>query len=122
VQDLEAQLASMNKIQNIGNTAGASVQGSAVIGQRSALQQPSFTKRGRLLPNTSSSGFMKGHRDIVTCVLAHPIYNLVVSCGEDTSIKVWNCESCALVKTLEGHTRCVNRLALDGEGGNVLGE
>lgn len=46
----------------------------------------------QLLPVAPSLHVLKGHRGAVTCVRFHPQFPLLVSAGEDASIKMWDIE------------------------------
>lgn len=46
----------------------------------------------------------------------HPVYNVIVSCGEDAAIKVWNVESGICERSFSGHTGVVNAVTFDKDG------
>ncbi|CAJ0949118.1 unnamed protein product, partial [Mesorhabditis belari] len=71
------------------------------------------------IPRPPEKLTLVGHRSAVNRVIFHPIYNLVISCSDDTSIKVWDCESGDLEKTLRGHTDAVHDLSVNSNG-NLL--
>ena len=62
---------------------------------------------------------LEGHRGQVTKVLCHPVYSLVVSSSEDSTIKLWDTETGKPERTLKGHTGAVNDLAFN-KGGSLL--
>jgi platelet-activating factor acetylhydrolase IB subunit alpha len=46
----------------------------------------------------------------------HPVFNLIVTSSEDTSIKVWDYESGSFERTLKGHTDAVQDVAFNEQG------
>ena len=72
----------------------------------------------RMLPVSGKTHLvaLKGHRDTVTCVRAHPVYGLVASGSDDGTVKAWDVESRALEKTLRGHAKAVNHVCFDPNG------
>lgn len=77
--------------------------------------------RGRMLPNLQPPiATLSGHRATVKRVCAHPKLNLVVSCSEDSSIKVWDSETGMFDATLTGHTKAVNHIAFNPLGDRLV--
>jgi len=68
------------------------------------------------LPIEPAKHTLQGHREQVTCVAFHPIFNTLVSGGEDTTIKVWDPESGRFERTLKGHQDAVQSLAFNTNG------
>jgi len=54
-------------------------------------------------------------------VAFHPVFNMVVSASEDSTIKVWDWEDGTLERTVKGHTKAVMDVDFDSKG-NYLGE
>ena len=52
------------------------------------LVQESSPAPRRLLPRSPCTHSLQGHSAVVTCLVLHPIFTLVVSGGEDSAIKV----------------------------------
>lgn len=47
---------------------------------------------------------LTGHRGPVISLCFHPRFNLLVSCSEDNTAKVWDADSGTIERTLSGHT------------------
>ena len=65
---------------------------------------------------------------IVNGVAFHPTKNVLASCSDDRTIKLWNTDTCAELSTLRGHTDLVRSVCFSpcGEkiasgGGDVYG-
>jgi len=91
--------------------------------QVSALQQDlqafgsgKKTDKSEVLPREPAKHTLHGHRMPVTRVLFHPVFNVVVSAGEDSAIKVWDYETGQFERTLKGHTDAVQDLAFNADG------
>jgi platelet-activating factor acetylhydrolase IB subunit alpha len=63
---------------------------------------------------------LQGHRDPITAVRLHPVFNLAVTCSEDTTIKVWDYESGQFERTLKGHTDAVQDIAFNEQGTRLV--
>ncbi|CAM9145717.1 unnamed protein product [Phaeothamnion confervicola] len=74
---------------------------------------------GRCLPRAPPKAVLSGHRSPVTAVALHPKYTLLVSGGEDATMKVWDYESGEFERTLKGHTNAVQHVAFNAVG-NML--
>lgn len=70
----------------------------------------------RMLPKPPARATLTGHRAPVTVVVTHPIYSLVASGSEDTTIRIWDHETLQYERTLKGHTGTVTGLAFDNRG------
>jgi len=59
-----------------------------------------------------------GHREWVSCVRFSPNPNepVIVSCGWDKTVKVWNLSNCKLKWDLHGHTGYVNCVTVSPDG------
>jgi WD40 repeat protein len=60
-----------------------------------------------------------GHGRAVFKVLYHPKQPLLVTCSADTTVRIWNADNGAAVRTLGGHTDWVYALALSPDGTQV---
>lgn len=57
---------------------------------------------------------IEAHADFIRCIIVHPTEPYVVSCSDDTKIKIWNYEKdFVLVGTLEEHKHFVLALAFN---------
>jgi platelet-activating factor acetylhydrolase IB subunit alpha len=76
----------------------------------------SDAKTAEGLPRAPHSKALSGHRGGVTSIAYHPVFNLLVSASEDSTIKVWDYESGEFERTMKGHTNIVNCVAFNGSG------
>jgi len=79
---------------------------------------PGTTTRANLdwLPRAPPKHTLSGHRDRVNSLAFHPIFSVLVTAGEDTTLKVWDWETGELERTLKGHTRGVTDCEYDSKG------
>jgi platelet-activating factor acetylhydrolase IB subunit alpha len=68
------------------------------------------------IPRAPAKASIKGHRGSITCIIFHPVYNLLVSGAEDASIMVWECEEFTKEKSIKAHSNTVNALTFDYTG------
>jgi platelet-activating factor acetylhydrolase IB subunit alpha len=68
------------------------------------------------LPRPPEKYSLTGHRATITRCIFHPIYSVIVSCSEDTTIKLWDYDGGNYERTLKGHTDVVQDLAFDTYG------
>lgn len=59
---------------------------------------------------------MAGHRSTVNCLAFHPVYSLLASVSDDTSVKLWDYEAGDLERSLKGHVKSVTGCAFDSTG------
>jgi mono/diheme cytochrome c family protein len=57
-----------------------------------------------------------GHGKEILKVLAHPKLPVLVTCSADMTVRIWNPDTGAALKTLPGHTDWVYALALSSDG------
>jgi len=74
---------------------------------------------GDNLPRPPEVHILSGHRDNITAVKFHPVFNLIVTASQDATIKVWDYESGEFERTLKGHTNAVQAVDFDHTG-NLL--
>ncbi|RYH32192.1 hypothetical protein EON65_01055 [archaeon] len=70
----------------------------------------------RMIPKPPAKVTLSGHRAPVTIVVTHPIYSIIASGSEDTTIRIWDHETNQYERTLKGHTGTVTGLAFDARG------
>ncbi|CAJ0942313.1 unnamed protein product, partial [Mesorhabditis belari] len=68
------------------------------------------------IPRPPERFLLNGHRSPVNRVIFHPIYSVIASCSDDTTIKIWDYESGDFERTLKGHTEAVQDVAFDKSG------
>lgn len=71
-------------------------------------------------PRPPEQWTLTGHRSPITRVAFHPVFTVVASASEDTTIRIWDYESGDYERTLKGHTKAVQDIAFDPKG-NFLG-
>mmetsp|Transcript_39965 Transcript_39965/g.78589 ORF Transcript_39965/g.78589 Transcript_39965/m.78589 type:complete len:426 (+) Transcript_39965:56-1333(+) len=59
---------------------------------------------------------LTGHRAPITFVKYHPRFNIVVTCSEDHTLRVWDCHTGEYERTLSGHTDTVTSCAFNSKG------
>src|SRR5262249_42496634 len=64
-------------------------------------------------------GAMTGHGDVMVRLLYHPKQPLLVSASHDKTVRLWNPDTGAAVRTLSGHTDCVFSLAISPDGERI---
>lgn len=68
------------------------------------------------IPRPPERFTLSGHRAPINRVAFHPVFTLLVSASEDSTIKVWDYETGDFEKTLKGHTDSVQDVAFDAHG------
>ncbi|KAF9267129.1 nuclear distribution protein PAC1 [Marasmius fiardii PR-910] len=59
---------------------------------------------------------LAGHRSPITSVAFHPVFSMLATASEDTTIKIWDWETGEFERTLTGHTRDVKCLDFHPKG------
>ena len=79
---------------------------------------PTREKRqpGEWIPRPPEKYVLTGHRSPITRVIFHPVYSIIASSSEDSTIKVWDFESGEFERSLKGHTDAVQDIAFDASG------
>lgn len=73
------------------------------------------------IPRAPAKHAMSGHRASITRVAFHPVFSLIASSSEDTTIKIWDWETGEFERTLKSHTKSVSDVDFDSKG-SLLGE
>jgi len=68
------------------------------------------------LPKQPEKHELRGHKNKVTDVEFHPVYDLLATASEDCAIKLWDTETGDNDKTMRGHTKKINRIAFNNNG------
>lgn len=63
---------------------------------------------------------LTGHRSPITSVVFHPVFSILASASEDTTIKIWDYETGEFERTLKGHTKAVQCLSFDPKGNYLV--
>ncbi|KAI8871855.1 dynein regulator [Ramicandelaber brevisporus] len=79
-------------------------------------RRPGGGRQSDMLPRAPQKFALTGHRMNVTRVRFHPLYTQVASASDDSTIKLWECESGECEKTLRGHTKSVTDVAWGPKG------
>jgi platelet-activating factor acetylhydrolase IB subunit alpha len=72
------------------------------------------------IPRPPEKFNLEGHRAPVTRVIFHPIYSILASCSEDSTIKLWDYESGNFERSLKGHTDVVQDICFEQTNGKLL--
>ncbi|CAI2167204.1 18033_t:CDS:2 [Funneliformis geosporum] len=68
------------------------------------------------VPRAPEKYSLSGHRNPITRVTFHPVFSVIASASEDTTIKIWDYETGDFERTLKGHTKAVQDIAFDPKG------
>ncbi|KAH8153304.1 uncharacterized protein LAJ45_02891 [Morchella importuna] len=72
------------------------------------------------LPRAPARHVLTGHRNPVTSVAFHPVFSVLASSSEDSTIKIWDWELGELERTIKGHTKAVLDVDFGGPKAGVL--
>ncbi|MCX6146236.1 MAG: choice-of-anchor D domain-containing protein [Candidatus Kapabacteria bacterium] len=72
------------------------------------------------LVNNKLINTLKGHSDIITCLLISPDGSKIVSGSYDSYIKIWDIETGSLVNTLKGHNGWITCLKFNKTGTKLI--
>ncbi|KAF8536912.1 nuclear distribution protein PAC1 [Trichophaea hybrida] len=72
------------------------------------------------LPRAPARHDLAGHRNPVTSVAFHPVFSLLASGAEDSTIKIWDWEMGELERTVKGHTKAVLDVDFGGPKAAIL--
>ncbi|KAF8642466.1 hypothetical protein AX16_009467 [Volvariella volvacea WC 439] len=68
------------------------------------------------IPKGQPRHSLAGHRATINRVAFHPIFSIIATASEDSSIKIWDWETGELERTLTGHTRDVKDVDFHPQG------
>lgn len=69
------------------------------------------------IPTSSSAKHtLTGHRDSVNTVAFHPIYSVLATASDDSSVKIWDWDSGEVERTLKAHTKRVSDCQFNSTG------
>ncbi|KAF8467636.1 WD40-repeat-containing domain protein [Kalaharituber pfeilii] len=72
------------------------------------------------LPRAPARHSLVGHRNPVTSVAFHPVFSVLASGAEDSTIKIWDWELGELERTIKGHTKPVQDVDFGGPKNGIL--
>mmetsp|Transcript_16425 Transcript_16425/g.22646 ORF Transcript_16425/g.22646 Transcript_16425/m.22646 type:complete len:426 (+) Transcript_16425:17-1294(+) len=75
-----------------------------------------LSEQGRAFPKGPAKHCLTGHRGPVTVVACHPLYTTFASGSEDSTIRLWDCETGQFERSLKGHTGAITGVAFDPKG------
>lgn len=87
---------------------------SSAPSKRPSASSPDWT------PRAPARHTLSGHRSPITRVTFHPLFSVVVSASEDSTLKIWDWETGEFERTVKGHTKAVADVDFDSKG-NFLG-
>jgi platelet-activating factor acetylhydrolase IB subunit alpha len=71
---------------------------------------------GQKLPRAPETHTLTGHRAPVNSCAFHPVFSLLATASEDTTIKIWDHESGEFERTIKGHTKSVSTVSFNPKG------
>ena len=113
--NLEAQIKQLKEDLDKAQSGGG-ISNGILKKENESMVKFKYLNKWKGLPKTPAKGNIKGHRGAVTCIIFHPIYNLLVSGSDDASIIVWECDEFSKEKYAKAHENTVNSLAFDTVG------
>ncbi|ORX92113.1 dynein regulator [Basidiobolus meristosporus CBS 931.73] len=72
------------------------------------------------IPKAPEKYNLTGHRNPITRIAFHPVFSIVGSASEDTTIKIWDYETGEFERTLKGHTKAVTDIVFDVKGNYLV--
>jgi platelet-activating factor acetylhydrolase IB subunit alpha len=68
------------------------------------------------IPRAPARHTLASHRSPITKVAFHPLWTVLASASEDSTVKVWDWEGGELERTVKGHTKAVMDVDFDPRG------
>jgi platelet-activating factor acetylhydrolase IB subunit alpha len=73
------------------------------------------------IPRATPRHTLSSHRGVINRVAFHPVWTVLASASDDTTVKIWDWEGGEFERTVKGHTKAVNDVEFDPKG-NLMGE
>ncbi|KAG8877384.1 protein with putative role during mitosis [Tulasnella sp. 331] len=102
------------KIMDLENRNAMLVEELSLSPARRAASQTDW------VPRAPARHVLTGHRSPITRVAFHPVFSVVASASDDTTVKLWDWETGEFERTLKGHTKAVSDVDFDAKG-DLLG-
>ncbi|KAF9897747.1 protein with putative role during mitosis [Lobosporangium transversale] len=68
------------------------------------------------IPRAPELHTLTGHRSPITRVAFHPVFGVIASASEDTTIRIYDYETGEYERSLKGHTKAVQDISFDPRG------
>ncbi|CAJ0918669.1 19262_t:CDS:2 [Entrophospora sp. SA101] len=72
------------------------------------------------VPRAPEKYSLTGHRNPITRITFHPVFSVLASASEDTTIKIWDYETGEFERTLKSHTKAVQDITFDPKGNHLV--
>jgi hypothetical protein len=117
IWDLKAKESLMTFPDHQNNVYGVAMKADGKtaysVGEDTQLRRWNPVADGKAIPPTG------GHGKPAFKVIVHPKQPLLATCGADQTVRIWNADTLAAVRTLSGHTDWVYTVAFSPDGNLV---
>jgi len=72
------------------------------------------------IPRSPEKHTLTRHRLPITSVAFHPLFSIIASASEDSTIIIWDYETGEFERTLKGHTKAVQDINFDSKGNYLV--